>query len=164
MPRPKEIIDSELARQAENQLKKFRNQRIYLRLLVISKAADHSITHLAKFFGISRYTINRWIHRFRIQGIAGLYDKPKGHNPSKLTEVHREKIAQWVQESRNAKGEPIHWTLEKLSITIQEEFGISISLMPLWRHLRRMGFRLKVPRPVHAKADFQAQQAFKKNV
>jgi transposase len=163
MARPKEIIDSELAQQAEKQLKKFRNHRIYLRLLVISKAADHSITYLAKFFGISRYTINRWIHHFKMQGIAGLYDKPKGHNPSKLTDIHRQQITQWVNECRNAKGEPIHWTLEKLRITIQEEFGISISLMPLWRNLRLMGFRQKVPRPVHAKADLEAQQAFKKN-
>lgn len=163
MSRPKEIINSELARKAEKELKRFKNHRIYLRLLIISKAADHPITHLARFFGVSRYTITRWIHRFKMEGVEGLKDKPKGHNPSKLNEIHRQQIFQWVKESMNSQGELVHWTLEKLRLTIQKEFGISISLMPLWKHLRNMGFRLKVPRPVHAKADAQVQQAFKKN-
>ena len=163
MGRPKEIIDCELAKEAAKQLKKFKNQRIYLRLLVISKAADYSITQLAQFFGISCDTITRWIHRFKTQGIKGLYDRPKGHNPSKLKQEHRQQIAQWLIDSKNAQGEPIHWTLEKLRIEIQKEFGISISLMPLWRHLRQMGYRHKVPRPIHVKANAQAQRLFKKN-
>lgn len=163
VPRPKEIIDSELAAEAAKQLKKFKNHRIYLRLLVISKAADRSITELAEFFSLSRTTISRWIRRFSEQGVQGLYDQPKGHNPSKLNDKHREQIAQWLTGSRSPQGEPVHWTLEKLRLAIEKEFGISITLMPLWRHLRQMGFRQKVPRPVHAKADRQAQQSFKKN-
>jgi len=162
MARPKEIIDSRLAAKAAKRLKKLENHRIYLRLLVISKAGDRPITELAQFSGVSRSTIARWIRRFSEHGVEGLRDRPKGHNPSKLNDEHRRQIAHWFTHCTNAQGEPVNWTLEKLRLAIQKEFGISISLMPLWRQVRRMDFRQKVPRPIHAKADRKAQEAFKK--
>ena len=48
-------------------------------------------------------------------------------------------------------------------INVEREWGIQISTTALWHFLRRGGFRQKVPRPVHAKADPVAQEAFKKN-
>jgi transposase len=163
MARPKEIIDQELVLEAKKQLKKFEQRRIYLRLLAIIRAGEYPITEVAKFFEVSRDTVSRWIKRFRAGGVEGLEDKLKGHNPSKLKEEHKKQIASWLETGKNAGGEPVHWTLEKLRLEIEREFGVTISIMPLWSHLRMMGFRQKVPRPVHAKADRQAQEAFKKN-
>ena len=37
------------------------------------------------------------------------------------------------------------------------------SVFPLWDLLHKLGFRQKVPRQVHAKADPKAQETFKKN-
>ena len=69
MARPKQIIDSRLAAKAAKRLKKLENHRIYLRLLVISKAGDRPITELAQFSGVSRSTIARWIRRFSEHGV-----------------------------------------------------------------------------------------------
>lgn len=163
MARPKEIIDAGLAEQAAQHLRRFKGHKIYLRLLVISKAAQHPITKLAQFFEVSRGSLARWIRRFRQGGVAGLEDRPKGHAPSKLTPAQRAQIAEWIAQGIDAEGRPVHWTLEKLRRVIGQEFGVSITLMPLWRHVRQMGFRQKVPRPRHPQADPQVQEAFKKN-
>jgi transposase len=163
MARPKEIINQEVVLAAEKYLKDFENHRVYVRLLAIVKAGDHSITEVAKFFQVSRDTLTNWIKNFRDFGIEGLLDKPKGHNPSKLKEIHKQQVSFWLETGTNAKAERVHWTLEKLKAEIERQFGITISIMPLWLHLRKMGFRQKVPRPVHAKADRQAQEEFKKN-
>jgi len=163
MARPKEIIDQELALEAKRQLEKFKNHRIYLKLLAITKTLDVPIIGVAKFFQVSRETIFRWIKNFREHGIEGLFDRSKGHNPSKLNNEHKQQIAHWLETGTNAQGEASHWTLEKLRLEIKEQFGINITIMPLWNHLRKMGFKQKIPRPVHAKADRQTQELFKKN-
>jgi transposase len=53
--------------------------------------------------------------------------------------------------------------LEGLSRAIGERFGVTLGTTALWRQVHKMGFRLKVPMPVHAKADQQKQNDFKKN-
>jgi transposase len=53
--------------------------------------------------------------------------------------------------------------LKKLRIEIEKEFALRIGTTPLWKHLAKMELGLRRPRPVHAKADKEAQEAFKKN-
>jgi transposase len=163
MSRPKEIIDVSLANAAFDALQNLKDHRVHLRLLAIHKCGERPITEVAEFFGVGRDTISRWIRRFRLDGAQGLLDKTKGHNPSKLNDEQKQKIARWIRESKNSKGEKIHWTLEKLRAEIEKEFGVCISIMPLWKLIRNQGFRQKVPRPMHAKANENTRNEFKKN-
>jgi len=48
------------------------------------------------------------------QGLKNHKTAPKGHNPSKLNQEQRQKIALWLKDSKDSKGEPVHWILEKL--------------------------------------------------
>jgi len=162
MARPKEIVDQELINAAKAELQKNAGHRIYLRLLAIARSGDYPLTEVAAFCGVSRGTVWRWIKRFRKGGVEGLFDRPKGHNPSKLQEKHRRQIARWLEKGKDSRGRPVHWTLEKLRQEIAQQFGIQISVMPLWLHLQKMGFRQKVPRPLHTGADPLRQEAFKK--
>jgi transposase len=82
---------------------------------------------------------------------------------SKLTEEQKQQIEQWILQGENARGEAVHWTLKKLRLEIEKEFALRISTTPLWKHLVKMELVLRRPRPVHAKADQEAQEAFKKN-
>lgn len=163
MARIQQVVDKELVKKAEKELKRFRHHKIYMRLLMIVQAGRMTITDVAQLYDVSRRTVYRWITRFRERGVEGLFDQPRGHNPSKLNQTHKEKIAQWLSSGKNEQGERVHWTLERLRLEIKEQFDISISVMPLWRHVRRMGFRMKVPRPVHKKSDPKEQELFKKN-
>jgi len=162
MARAKRIIDANLALAAKRELKRHEGDRLYLRLLAIARAGDYPVQEVAQFLGVSRRSVWRWGKQFQARGVEGLRDQPKGHNPSKLQEKQKHQIARWLERGKDAEGRPIHWTLEKLQLAIADHFGIEISIMPLWLHLQRMGFRQLVPRPHHASANPREQERFKK--
>ena len=164
MARPKEIIDQSLVGEARKELERFRDGKIYLRLIVIVRAGEHPIVEVAKFFGLSRDTVSRWIKRFRREGVEGLRDRPKGHNPSKLSDEQKEEIAKWVETGKDAHQKVIHWTLTRLQQEVASVWGVRVSVFPLWDLLHKLGFRQKVPRQVHAKADPKAQETLKKRL
>lgn len=163
MSRPKEVIDANLASQAEAAIKSCREHKVGLRLQAIASCAKHPVNLVGEVNGVSRQTVWRWIKRFKSGGVSGLHDKAKGHRPAKLKEEHQKIIRGWLEGSCNGSGEPVHWTLVKMAAEIKKEFGIRIGLTALSRLFHKMGFRQKVPRPSHAKADRKSQEAFKKN-
>ena len=163
MARPKAVIDAALAEKAEAALKDLPNCKACIRLKAIISSARYPISLVSSVFGTDRTTLWRWIKRFASQGVAGLTDAPKGHKPPKLGAEPRQRVAGWLEEGLNSQGEPIFWTLPKLMLAIETEFGISLGKTATWDLVHQLGFRQKVPRPRHTKADKQAQESFKKN-
>lgn len=162
MGRSKEVIDEELGRQAAAELKKITDAKVCIRLQGIISSVSYPMSLVAQILGIHRHTLWRWIKCFRQDGVDGLRDKPKGHNPAKLNEGHKRCVERWLATSADRKGRQVHWTLRKLAAEIEAEFGIKVGITPLWQVVRRLRFRLKVPRPQHAKANVQLQEEFKK--
>jgi transposase len=121
------------------------------------------VHQIADILHVSPRSIFRWITKFKEQGIAGLRDQAKGHMKSKLNDAQKTVIEEWLTAGKNASGERIHWTLNKLKREIEKKFDITISTTPLWNHVRKMGLVLKKPRPLHDKANTEEQEAFKKN-
>jgi len=164
MARPKAVIDATLAENAKAALKTLPDSKVCIRLKAIISSARYPISLVSSVFGTDRTTLWRWIKRFASQGISGLADEPKGHKPHKLGVEQRQQVANWLEEGRNSQGESIFWTLPKLMQAIKTEFGISLGKTATWDLVHQMGFKQKVPRPQHAKADKQAQESFKKNL
>lgn len=163
MPRPKEVIDVDLVQKAKEALKNVPDHKICLRLQAIISSAQHPVHLVTSILGTSRVSLWRWTKRFSSKGIEGLIDEPKGHKPAKLSQEQRQQVGAWLEKGYTRHGEPIHWTLAKLKASVATEFGVSMSQAALWHIVRQLGFKQKVPRPAHAKADKQAQESFKKN-
>jgi len=163
MGRPKEAIDEELAYYAQLELENIKDSNLVVKLQAIISCARHPVSLVASVLGKDRVTLWRWIRLFRENGVEGLTEKPKGHNPPKLSESQRQEVYAWLDRGSNSRGEAVHWTLKSLSIAIEEEFGVRITKTPLWIMIRSMGFRQKVPRQRHVQADKEKQEAFKKN-
>lgn len=161
MARPKAVIDARMAEKAEAALRGLPDCKICVRLKAIISCARYPINLVSEVFGTNRTTLWRWIKRFSAQGVAGLADAAKGHPPRKLDAEQRQQVASWLEQGCNSKGEPIFWTLSKLVMAIETEFGVTLGKTATWELVRQLGFRQKVPR--HAKADKQAQESFKKN-
>ena len=163
MPRPKLNIDLETVRKAERELDKIKESKLSIQLKGIIAASSHPVHQIADIFQVSPRSIFRWVTKFKKQGVAGLRDQPKGHMRSKLNDEQKMRIEEWLIKGKNASGERVHWTLGKLKKEIEKEFNIEIGTTPLWKHIRSMGLVLKKPRPVHAKANKEDQEEFKKN-
>ena len=163
MPRPKTIIDADLARKAREALAGIQDHHLIIKLQAIISSENHHITTVAAILGIGRQSVRNWILAFRQHGLIGLIEKPKGHRPSKLSQSQWAAVSVWIEKAQTPRGEPHHWTLENLRHTIEEQFGVRIGITALWRQVHAMGFGLKTPRPLHAKANPQQQADFKKN-
>jgi transposase len=163
MARPKEAFDEGLAIRAKSAMERLKDNKLCFRLQAIASCANQPVNTVAAVMGVSRHTIWRWAERFRNQGLEGLRDKPKGHNPAKLDENKRQQIAHWLSTGTNREGKSVHWTLELLSFEVERVFKVKVSIASLWAMVHAMGFRQKVPRPAHAKADVEEQKRFKKN-
>ncbi len=164
MARPKINVDSETIAKAEEELKKIKDSKLSIQLKAIIAAAEHPVENVANVLKVSARSIFRWITKFKEGSVEALRDRPKGHMSSKLREEYKKEIEQWIVSGKNAKGKAVHWTLKGLKKEVEKEFGIHIGITPLWKHLKKMDLVLKKPRPVHAKAERNAQEAFKKNL
>ena len=54
------------------------------------------------------------------------------------------------------------WSGPKVAAWMQEKLGRPVDPRRGWDYLQRLGYSTRVPRPQHAEADREAQQAFKK--
>lgn len=142
----RKAISEVTAEQARIALIGIKESQLAIKLQTIISCANHQVETVSSVIGKDRVTVWRWIRAFRESGVDGLIDKPRGHNPSKLNEEQRKQIAIWLNTGKNSQGEPIHWTLKKLTMAIEEEYGIKITKTPLWITIQSMGFRQKVPR------------------
>ncbi len=163
MARLKKVIDTALATKAKEAMEQIDDHKVCIRLQAIASCASQPVNTVASVMGVSRHTVWRWAERFRDQGVTGMHDKPRGHNPAKLDGEKRRQVAQWLKAGKNNEGERVHWTLALLVDEVERVFGIRVSIASMWTTVRGMGFRQKVPRPAHAKADPEAQERFKKN-
>ena len=164
MARPKSVFTESLAASAKADMKPLKHCKILQKLQAIVAATSFPIETVAQVIGVTAESIWRWAKAYQKNGLEGLYPQPKKPKPSKLTPAQKDDVLAWIDECKNPAGERVHWTLERLQYSIMQEFGASLCINSIWVWLRRQNRVLKVPRPQHAKADIQAQEAFKKTL
>ena len=163
MGRPKEVIDAQLVERAREELGRMRESKLCLRLQAIISCERSPVNVVAVVFGVSRRSVWQWARRFKEQGVEGLRERPRGHRPPKLSSDQLAAVERWLAEGRSDRGEPVHWTLARLQAEISELFGVNMGITAVWKRVRALGFRQKVPRPRHRRASVEQQEAYKKN-
>jgi transposase len=85
---------------------------------------------IAKRFGITERTLDRWARDYRLRGLAGLREKPRPGRPRRLTAAQRAEVSAAI----NATGS--RWSGPMLSRRIVKQFGIRLSESQCRRILR----------------------------
>ena len=159
MPRPRQPID--VHQQAEQVLERERTERTAWKLQrrqAIRLALEGQETY-QRSAGIVRTTsasLCQWIGWFRQGGI----DELLGHaNGAKGGKTPRFDPPQWERfRAELAKG---NWrTARDVQRWLKEELGLVIARKEVYRHLGKLGARLKVGRRSHVKKDPVATAAF----
>jgi transposase len=156
-------IDEETILRAEERFRDLQEGKLAIQLRGIIAFRDNTAEEVADVLMVTPRSIFRWVKEFKESDIEGLRERPKGHHKAKLTGEQKAQIKKWVISRKNSKGEIVYWTLRKLNMELQKEFGVTISEPGLWYNLRNMGLVIKKPRPIHYKADKRKQEKFKKN-
>ena len=94
-------------------------------------------------------TLNKWINWYREGGIEGLLSRAMGAKGGKAPRFTPE---QWASfRAQLAKGT---WrTARDAQRWLQETLGLEIARKEVYRHLGKLGARLKVGRRCHVKKD-----------
>lgn len=118
---------------------------------------DWGMEEVARIVGVHYRTVQRWVGWYREGGIAQMCARRGGGygQPSWLTPEQEEAVAEEASRGTfTTAAEARRW--------VAEQFGVTYRPKGIYGLLRRVRCRPKVPRPMHAKADPQAQEAWKK--
>ena len=118
---------------------------------------------VARLLGDAPRTVEYWVHRFEEEGLAGLVEGERSGRPARLSEEQLVQIGLALRQPPSAKGlAGSLWDGKALSSYLEQRWGVSLGVRQCQRLFRQLGFRLRRPRGVVAKADPQRQQAHKK--
>ncbi len=151
------ILQDEIRRSYEARY----DHRLHAILMV---AQGMSCRQVAEFLGDSPRTVAYWVTRFEAEGLSGLADADRPGRPRRLDEQQLNEIQSALRSSPAIYGLVANlWDGKLLSHFIRQQFGVDLGVRQCQRLFRQLGFRLRKPRPLIAKADPERQKAFKKN-
>ena len=146
-----EIIRSEEARY---------DNRLHGILLACSGMTSEEI---AGVLGRSIRTIHYWIRRFNANGFAGLREEEGRGRPNSLTQGDIDGINIDLRKTPLECGySQSIWDGKLLSHHLEVKYGKELGVRQCQRLFSKLGFRMRKPRPVIAKADPELQNAYKK--
>lgn len=130
-------------------------------LLLVAKGM--SARQAALWLDESERTVQRWVNRFEQIGFAGLHEGERPGRPSRLSTEQWQGLEDDLRRGPREFGfEQTLWDGIVLAEHLRRRYRIELGVRQCQRLFRQMGFRLRKPRPVIAKADPAAQAAFKK--
>ena len=149
-------IQDEILRSEESRY----DHRLHGILLVCS---GFSCTKVAELLGQGRRTVQYWVRRFEQSGFAGLQEGFRAGRPPALDEETLEEVGADLRRSPRDWGYAQNlWDGKLLSHHLAQRYSVRLGVRQCQRLFRQLGFRRRKPRPVIAKADPEAQRAYKK--
>jgi transposase len=130
---------------------------------VLLVAQGMTCPRVAELLGDCHHTVVNWVRRFEAEGFSSLEDGQRPGRPSRLNQKHMARIEVALRQSPAKYGLAAHlWDGPTLSAFIGRELGVKLKARQCQRLFRQLGFRLRKPRPLVAKADPLLQAAHKK--
>jgi transposase len=134
-------------------------------LIVWHLSLDKSTREVAEATGYSQEWIREVARRYNESGPEGLGDRrhrnPGGASRALLDPAQREELRRALKQPRPTGdcGAVVRWHGGSRSVRAQR----GVQAQRGWEYLKRLGHTPQVPRPSHAEADLEEQEAFKKS-
>jgi transposase len=150
------IIKDEIHRTNETRFQ----HRLHCILLI---GDGKTCAEVVALFGDSLRTVQYWVKRYNEAGIDGLRDPTRLGRDPKLLPRDKDVLAQDLRRSPREFGYTQNlWDGKLLSHHLKERFNVELKVRQCQYLFHQLGFRRRKPRPVIAKADREAQEAYKK--
>lgn len=111
---------------------------------------------VAMITGYSTRTVREMVHRFEAQGFAGLRDR-RHDGPGQTPLLDDGGVVALRDALERAPEDGGIWSGPKVTRWIEARIGREVSPDAGWRWLKALDFRLRKPRPRHARADPEEQ-------
>ena len=130
---------------------------------VLLVAQGMTCPEVAQLLGDSPRSVEYWVHRFERDGLGGLIEGERPGRPCRLDKTQMKAIDRVLRAKPSDAGMRVNlWDGKTLSAWIEKTYDIQLGSRQCQRLFRQLGFRLRKPRPVLARADPARQQAYKK--
>lgn len=131
---------------------------------VLLVAQGLTCPEVAKLLGDAPRSVEYWVRGFEERGLAGLHEGERPGRPGRLNERQLRGIGAVLRQTPREVGLTGNlWDGKTLAAWIVSQYGIELGVRQCQRLFRRLGFRLRKPRPSIAQADPARQKAHKKN-
>lgn len=99
---------------------------------------------IAEVLGLTRMSLNRWIHRINTRGVEALKPPRKAGRPSRLTSALRRALEKDLEKSPQELGlNRAQWDGPTLVTYLKRRFGISLKVRQAQYWMHQLGYRLK---------------------
>lgn len=130
---------------------------------VLLVSQGFSCYEVGSMLGHTPKTIETWINQFNDRGFAGLQEEMRPGRPSVLDETIINRINSDLRRNpREFEYSQNLWDGKLLSYHLENAYNVKLGVRQCQRLFNKLGFRLRKPRPVIAKADEDAQNEYKK--
>lgn len=160
-----QIADAKLMEMAvKNEILRSEEARYDHRLHgVLLVCQGYSCYDVGQMFGHHSTTIQRWVKSFEMHGFSGLEDQPRAGRPPRLTPGQWQLVDHHLRQSPRQFGYSQNlWDGKLLAHHLEQTQKVALGVRQCQRIFHQLGFRLRKPRPVIARANLEEQEAFKK--
>jgi len=141
-----------------------RDGRVRIRLQGIVLARQgHTGRAIGEVLGVSDRAVRDWVKRYNEGGVVALQEQPGRGRSARLAEEDQERFRKRIEAGAQPEDGVCSLRGIDFQRILEEEFGTLYSLNGVYRVLHRFGYSSLVPRPRHAQADKERQEAFKKS-
>lgn len=144
-----------------------KNEKVKTRLLcAIHRKQGKSILEIADLVCIPKSTVHDYLQRFEnTKNVSAIADKNRPGKPSKLTSKEIKQLVCAVEQSPKKSGlETDEWSTRLIKQHILNTFDKKYTMFGVRKLLKKLGFSLQKPRPIHHLGSLKEQSKFKKNL
>jgi len=99
---------------------------------------------IAEVLGLTRQSLNAWIHKVNDEGVVSLKPKPRPGRPSRLTPELRGELEEHLEKSPLELGlNRVRWDGPTLVVHLRRRFGIKLKVRQAQYWMHQLGYRLK---------------------
>lgn len=99
---------------------------------------------IARVLGLTRQSLNLWMHKVNKEGLTALKPKPIPGRPSRLTQEIRQELEQQLEKSPLEFGlNRVRWDGPTLVIHLKRQFGIKLKVRQAQYWMHQLGYSLK---------------------
>ena len=113
--------------------------------------------------GMTRQTLRDWVHRYNVEGVAGLRSRTSPGRPATLSDEQIAELKTIVVTGPDPeRHKVVRWRRADLCEEIAARWSVKVCEQTVGTWLRQLRMTRLQPRPYHPKKDLEAEVAFKK--
>jgi len=145
-------------------MKQTRHGRNRIRLLAMHHIQlGKSLEAVAKIVGSHWVTVQKWIKKFKTNGINGLYEAQRIGAPRKIQKEEEDFISEKLLSLSNAKTGG-YITGKEMHQELIDKYAVKCCLKTIYNTLHRLNFSWITSRSIHPKSNLDTQDQYKKTL